>query len=256
MALLNWSMTVLGYPAHARSASRVVGLTHMSTHDALNFIEVQGLSTGWLQSEGSQPQLERIREGTRVDVNLPELFASSKIIQTEGVASGALTFVAADPRLGKPPTDRTMITWAEDHQLPWLEVIDNDVTYFGGLSDAQIDALLAWFLSRRPAELQWRKTLLDPRLAARLRHGLFEHGWTRNLELVKVGRKTFSDLWGGVHRKCLLEHGAIAGPSQVQIGLRLCHENGTWTGRDISDQRCVLSDDTGKLAFGSGIYKP
>ena len=154
MALLNWSMTVLGYPAHARAASRVVGLTHMSTHDALNFIEVQGLSTGWLQVEGSQPQLERIREGTRVDVNLPELFASSKIIQTEGVASGALTFVAADPKLGKPPSDRSLITWAEEHQRPWLEVIDNDVTYFGGLDDTQIDALVNWFLARRPSRAE------------------------------------------------------------------------------------------------------
>ncbi len=36
---------------------------------------LQGLSTGWLQVEGSQPQLERIREGTRVDVNLPEVSA-------------------------------------------------------------------------------------------------------------------------------------------------------------------------------------
>ena len=256
MALLNWSMTVLGYPAHARAASRVIGLTHMSTHDALHFIEVQGLSTGWLQVEGSQPQLERIREGTRVDVNLPELFASSQIVQTEGVASGALTFVAAHPTLGKPPNDRTLIAWAEEHQRPWLEVIDNDVSYFGGLNDQQIETLLTWFLSRRPAELNWRKTTIDPRLAARLRVGLFEHGWTRNLELVKVGRKIFSDLWGGVHRKCLLDHGTIPGPSQVQIGLRLCHENGVWTGKDISDQRCVLSDDTGKLTLGSGYYKP
>ena len=256
MALLNWSMTVLGYPAHARSASRVVGLTHMSTHDALHFIEVQGLSTGWLQVEGSQPQLERIREGTRVDVNLPELFASSKIIQTEGVASGALTFVAADPKLGKPPGDRSLIAWAEEQRRPWLEVIDNDVAYFGGLDETQIDVLLRWFLARRPAEIDWRKTLLDPRLAARLRAGLFDHGWTRNLELVKVGRKTFCDLWGGVHRKCLLDHGNIPGPMQVQIGLRLSCENGTWAGKDISDQRCVLNDDTGKLMFGSGIYKP
>ncbi|HEX3133024.1 MAG TPA: hypothetical protein VHX44_05505 [Planctomycetota bacterium] len=256
MALLNWSMTILGYSAHARTASRVVGLTHMSTHDALHFIEVQGLSTGWLQVEGSQPQLERIREGTRVDVNLPELFASSKIIQTEGVASGALTFVAADPKLGKPPSDRTMITWAEELHRPWLEVIDNDVAYFGGLDNAQIDTLLRWYLARRPADLDWRKTVLDPRLAARLRQGLFDHGWTRNLELVKVSRKTFCDLWGGVHRKCLLDHAAIPGPMQVQIGLRLCHENGTWTGKDISDQRCVLNDDTGKLTFGSGYYKP
>jgi hypothetical protein len=256
MALLNWSMTILGYPAHARNASRVVGLTHMSTHDALNYIEVQGLSTGWLQVEGSQPQLERIREGTRVDVNLPELFASSKIIQTEGVASGALTFVAADPTLGKPPGDRSMVSWAEERSRPWLEVIDNDVAYFGGLSDQQIEVLLNWFLARRPAELNWRKTTIDPRLAARLRSGLFDHGWTRNLELVKVGRKTFTDLWGGVHRKCLLDHNTISVPTQVQSGLRLSHENGTWTGKDISDQRCVLSDDTGKLTFGSGYYKP
>ena len=255
MALLNWSMTTIGYPAHARSASRVVGLTHMSTHDALHFIEVQGWSTGWLQVEGSQPQLERIREGTRVDVNLPELFASSRIIQTEGVASGALVFVAVDPSLGKPPVDRSLITWAEANGAPWLEVIDNDAAYFGGLSDTQIDALLAWFLSRRPADLEWRKTVIDPRLAARLRHGLFEHGWTRNLELVKAGRKVIADLWGGVHRKCLLDQSTMGVPTAVQSGLRLTYDSGTWTGKDISDQRCVLNDDTGKLTFGSGYYR-
>ncbi len=256
MALLNWSMTTIGYPAHARSASRVVGLTHMSTHDALNFIEAQGMTTGWLQVEGSQPQLERIREGTRIDVNLPEMFAASQIVQTEGITSGALTYVAADPNLGKPPGDRSLITWAEEHNLQWLEVIDNDAAYFGGLSDQQIDALMNWFLSRRPADLPWKKTTIDPRLAARLRHGLFEHGWTRNLELVKVGRKVIADLWGGVHRKCILDYGSIGVPTAVQSGLRITHENGTWMGKDISDQRCVLNDDTGKITFGSGYYNP
>ena len=54
MALLNWSMTMIGYPAHARSASRVVGLTHMTTHEALQFAENLGVSAGWLQVEGSQ----------------------------------------------------------------------------------------------------------------------------------------------------------------------------------------------------------
>src|SRR5258708_2739440 len=148
MALLNWSMTMIGYPAHARSASRVVGLTHMTTHEALQFAEVLGelqglvgshvgqqfaenlgVSAGWLQVEGSQPQLERIREGTRVGVSLPELFATSRVIDTQGVASGALTFVAADPARGKPPTDRSLIAWAEEQAAPWLEVIDNDAAY-------------------------------------------------------------------------------------------------------------------------------
>jgi hypothetical protein len=256
MALLNWSMTMVGYSAHARNASRVIGLSHMSTHDALHFLEVHGMTTGWLQVEGSQPQLERIREGTRVDVNLPELFASSQIVQTEGVASGALTYVVADPASGKPPGDRSLITYAEERQAIWLEVIDNDLSYFGGLNDTLIEQLILWFLSRRPADLPWRKTTIDPRLFARLKTGLFDHGWTRNLELVKAGKKTTCDLWGGVHRKCLLDHGHANSPAALQTGMRLMCENNNWTGKDISDQRCLLNDDTGKLAFGSGYYKP
>jgi hypothetical protein len=256
MALLNWSMTIIGYPAHARSASRVVGITHMSTHEALQFAENIGVSAGWLQVEGQQPQLERIREGTRVDVSLSELFASSRVIQTEGVASGALTFVAADPAQGKPPGDRPLTAWAEERGAVWLEVIDNDLAYLGGLNDDQVGRLLTWFLCRRPLELDWRKCVLDARIAARLRIGLFEHGWTRNLELVKPARRITCDLWGGVHRKCRLDHGALPAPTQVQSGLRLSVENGQWTGKDLADQRCLLNDDTGKLAFGSGFYQP
>ncbi len=256
MALLNWSMTMVGYPAHARNASRSVGVTHMSTHEALQFFEALGLSEGWLQVEGSQPQLERIRAGTRVDVNLPELFASSKVINTEGMASGALTFVAIDPQRGKPPADRPLIAWAEAHQAAWLEVIDNDVVYLGGLDDVQFDRLLVWFLCRRPLELDWHRMRVDERAAPRLRLGLFEHGWTRNLGLVKTLRRQSCELWGGVHRKCILDHAAQPSPNQAQVGIRMSVEGGAWVGKDLHEQRCLLSDDTGKLQFGSGFYQP
>jgi hypothetical protein len=256
MALLNWSMTLLGYPAHARSASRVVGVSHMSTHEALHFVENLGFREGWLQLEGSQPQLERIRDGTRVGVNLPELFASSRIINTDGVSSGDLTFVAADPALGKPPGDRSLITWAEEHSACWLQVIDNDVVYIGGLDDGQIEKLLIWFLCRRPLELEWRHVGMDKRSAARLRNGLFEHGWTRNLELVKARRRLTNELWGGVHRKCILDHATAPAPGQVQAGVGLTYEGAQWIGKDLTDQRCLISDDTGKLLLGSGFYQP
>jgi hypothetical protein len=256
MALLNWSMTMIGYPAHARSASRVVGLTHMSTHEALQFAENLGVSAGWLQVEGSQPQLERIREGTRVGVSLPELFATSRVIDTQGVASGALTFVASDPARGKPPTDRPLVAWAEEQAAPWLEVIDNDAAYWGGLHDKQVDRLLAWFLSRRPLEVEWRKALIEPRFAARLRAGLFDHGWTRNLELAKPRGRITCELWGGVHRTCILDHAAQPAPSSVQTGVRASFDAGQWVGRELADQRCLLSDETGKLQFGSGFYQP
>jgi hypothetical protein len=256
MAQLNWSMTMVGYPAHARSASRTTGVTHMSTHEALQFIESLGLSEGWLQIEGSQPQLERIRSGTRIGVNLPELFASSRVINTEGVSSGALTFVAVDPARGKPPADRTLIAWAEANQAPWLEIIDNDVVYLGGLDDQQVDRLMVWFLCRRPLEIDWRTTHLEARAAGRLRHGLFEHGWTRNLGLVKTLRRQSCELWGGVHRKCILDHAAQPSPTQVQVGIRMSIEGKEWIGKDLGEQRCLLSDETGKLQFGSGFYQP
>jgi hypothetical protein len=256
MALLNWSMTIAGYHAHARSGSRVVGISHMSTHEALRFAENQELSTGWLLAEGSQPQLERVRQGTPVGVSLGELFAESRVVKTEGLASGSLVFTSASPARGQPPGDRSLIAWAEERHQPWVEVIDNDAAYWGGLSDPQIDRLLAWFLCRRPVEQDWRKVTVEAKTAAHLRQGLFEHGWTRNLELVKTKPRTTLELWGGVHRKCILDPAAFPSPTQVQIALRLELEDAQWWGRELEDRRCLLSDETGKLQFGSGFYQP
>jgi hypothetical protein len=243
---LNWSMTAVGYRRHTRNAVAVVGLSHMSTHNVLRFAEDLQLYTGWLQTEGAQPQLEGMRAADRPTwVALTEMFAEQRVVKTEGIASGTLTFVAAVPAHGQPPAG-ALIAWADERSLPWVEVVDNEVAYWGGLADAQIDRLMTWFCCQRPLTCDWRTTTIDPRLAARLRHGLFEHGWTRNLELAKVGRKVTQDLWGGVHASCILEHVNLMPPSRIGQGLRITLAGTEFAATDIGD-RCVLDDATGKL---------
>lgn len=255
MAITNWSMSILGYPAHSRSAARVVGVSHMSTHEALRFAEHQGLSAGWLLAEGSQPQLERVRQGTPLGVSLVELFTDSKVVKTEGLASGSLVFVAAALHRGQPPVDRSLSAWADENRHPWVEVVDNEVAYWGNLSDPQIERLMTLFLCRHPVDGDWRTTEWNPRSSARLRTGLFEHGWTRNLDLARKKPHSQCDLWGGIHRTCVVEHAGRPLPTQVQVGVRVVYEAGRWETKELVDETVPLQDETGKLTFGSGLYR-
>jgi len=239
-------MTIAGYGAHQRRAAEVVGVSHMSTHEVMRFAEVAQCYTGWLLAEGSQPQLEGVRAGTAQWVALAEMFADRRIVMTDGLASGPLLFVAALPAHGQPPADRPLLDWADGHRLPWVQIIDNEAAYWGGLSEALVERLLAWFCSQRPLALDWRTTRFDRTAAGRLRRGLFDHGWTRNLDLVKSARRTTVDLWGGVHGSCILDHRQFPVPSTAHAGVRLTLADHQWTAGDLGE-RCQIDDDNGKL---------
>jgi hypothetical protein len=254
VANLNWSMTAIGYPAHARSGSRVIAISHMSTFGALRFAEEIGIRSGWMLAEGSQPQLEDVTMGAPTWVALGKLFADSQVVATEGLAHGRLTFAAATPAAGQPPVGGQLSHWAETHHQPWLEVIDNESCSWGGLTDTQLGRLITWFCCQRPFDSDWRQVRIESRTFARLRAGLFDHGWSRNLALVRPERKSL-DLWGGVHRGVHLEHGHLPAPGQAQAGLRLRIDLGEMSATELTD-RCPLSDDTGKVAPGrfSGLW--
>jgi hypothetical protein len=251
MALLNWSMTIMGYPAHARSGVRMVGLTHMSTFAVMRFLEASGVVSGWLMAEGAQPQLERVRSGAATWVGLTDLFRDRRVVKTEGLANGRLVFAAATTAPGgggtptPPPSDRPITAWAESRGALWVEIVDNEYAYWGNLDDQRLGQLLAWFICQRPLDADWKQQRLDARTFALLRHGLFEHGWTRNLGLARPDRAT-TDLWGGVHRACLLEGVATAAPiSRVQTGVRVRLDAGEISAKELAE-RCPLSDETGK----------
>ena len=245
MALTNWSMSALGYPANTRSGTAVVGLTHMSTFAAMRVAEELGMRTGWLMADGATPQLEHVRRGAPTQVSLRDFIADRRVAHTEGVSSGTLMFVAGGAGGPRPVEGQPLIAWAESQRQPWIEIVDNEVAYWGGLDAAAHAKLLAWFCCQRPLDGDWRALRFDPRTAARLRSGLFDHGWTRHLELVHVGRKT-SDLWAGIHGACLLEHSGRAAPGHWQSGLRLRLSLGEWMADEL-DQSCPLADDTGRL---------
>lgn len=247
-------MTAIGYPPHTKAGVRVVALSHMSTFAALRFCEDIGIRTGWMLAEGSQPQLEGVPDGAPSWVALGKLFADARVVPTEGLASGRLIYAAATPAAGKPLSDTTLTAWAEKHHQPWLEVVDNEVCLWGGLSDIHLARLITWFSCQRPMEVDWKQVRIEARAFARLRQGLFEHGWTRNLALVRADRKT-TDLWGGVHRTCLIDHAGLPLPNQAQSGLRLRIDLGEMSASELTE-RCPVADDTGKLAPGrlSGLW--
>lgn len=253
MAVANWSMSALGFPAHARATAPVVAVTHMSTFLAMRFAEKLGLATGWLQAQGDQPQLDRLTVERPTWVALTDLFAQSRVVATEGLASGRLVLAAA-ATTGQQPDGRPLEVWAAASGLPWIEIVDNEVCYWGGLDDKRIERLLTWFALQRLADTEWPRTTIDRRLGSRLRHGLFDHGWTRCLALVRPERKS-TDLWGGLHRTCLIrDHGAPA-LSQVQSGVRVRLDLGELIGSELTET-CPLADETGKLVPGraSGLW--
>jgi len=245
MASFNWSMAAIGYPPHRRSVAAVIGVSHMSTHDVLSVADHLGLSRGWLQAEGNQPQLDRVRASQPVAVELPGLLADRRVVMTDGLASGSLIY-AAVADAGDPPTDRPLTDWAAEAGRPWVEVVDNELAYWGGLSTAQVETLLAWFLAQRPLASDWRATRFAPGVSERLRHILFAHGWLRNLALVTAGRKPVVELWAGAHANALLDHAGVLEPSVVSQGVRLTLVDTTWNLSDLSG-RCPLSDDTAKM---------
>jgi len=247
-------MTAIGYPPHAKAGVRVVGISHMSTFAALRFCEDIGIRTGWILAEGSQHQLDQVEAGTPTWVALGKLFADARIVQTEGLASGRFIFAAATPAAGRPLADRPLTAWAEQHHQPWLEVVDNEMCLWGGLADPQLSRLLAWYVCQRPLDVDWKSVRVESRCFARLRQGLFEHGWTRNLALVNPDRKT-CDLWGGAHRTCMLDHTGLPQPGQANSGVRLRLDLGEMSASELTE-RCPVADDTGKLAPGrlSGLW--
>jgi hypothetical protein len=250
MATVNWSMTAAGYPAHSRSGTRVAGISHMSTFAAMRFAEAIGLNQGWLFAEGAQPQLDGVRTGAPTHVWLNQMLDSRMVVQTEGLAAGTLVFAAGAAGEGQPLSGRSLIAWAEAKNQPWLEVIDNEVAYWGGLDDARLTRLLSWFLTTRTHTGDWRKIAIEPRVAGRLRHGLFDHGWTRNIGLSNDDRV---DLWGGVAANCPLAHDYHPTPGKVSAGVRLKLSLGEFTGRELSE-RCPINDETGKARLYSGEF--
>jgi hypothetical protein len=254
MALLNWSQTIVGYAERTRSGSRVVGLSHMSTFAAMRFAEEIGLRTGWLVADGALPQLENIRRGAPTAISLATLLADRRVAMTEGVSSGTLWFAAAATGAPGPALGQALNAWAEANRQPWVQIIDNEACYWGGLSDAQLARLLAWFLCQHPMQADLRKIRIEPRTFARLRAGLLDHGWTRNLELVRADR-AMCDLWAGVHQTCILDHAGRPGCAQAASGLRITIDFNEIQGVDIREP-CPIADATGKLAAGrrSGLW--
>ena len=52
MALLDWSMSMLGYRAHRCSGQPVVAVTHQPAHTALRLAQHCGFDRGWLLADG------------------------------------------------------------------------------------------------------------------------------------------------------------------------------------------------------------
>ena len=244
MPLLNFATSIMGYPPHRRSGQSMVGVSYITTHDALRFAAMIGLGKGWMRVSDPQPQLEAFPVGPAVKVDLSSLFDDARIAATQGIVSGSVVFAATKPEDPPPPSDRPLQVWADSLRRPWVEVIDNECAYLAGLEAEHILRLLSWFVCQMPLSLPWRDLSFACDVSKHLMLGLYRHGWTRQIALV---HPTSQDLWGGTFSKCFLGHIPAQLVSSVQEGVRLELSGKTWQGIIINDQRCPLSDETGRL---------
>lgn len=245
MALLDWPMNLLGYPEHRRSRSTMVGVSHMTLHAAMRCATGMDLPTGWLGVGSSPSPVEGLSAGRPQWVALAELFVENRVANTEGLISGSTVFVSSVPADGPPPVDRSLSAWAEELHRPWVEVVDNELSYWGGLDDERIDRLLTWFLCQRPLTLDWRTTSLAAPARNPLRRGLFVHGWTRNLSQIEDGSVPLVPLWAGVHARSHLAHESMQGFPFHGQGLELSLRAGTWSLQPRPGP-CPLDPETGR----------
>ncbi len=249
MALVDWSISIIGYPKHERSGVPMVGVSHMTTYEALRFAESIGQFTGWLLVDGMPGQIDDAPLYTPHWSVLAELFVDERVNETQGVMSGSVTFVSAVRADGEPAEGIELGVWAQKQGRLWLEVHDNELCYWGGLNDEQIDALLAYVCARYPVPYSEEVTVLTEHDAAQLRTGLFQHGWQRNGALVREGgRYPVVQLWGGVHSDCVLDHGQKQLPSEVNVGWSLTCKKGHWTTKSLNVV-CPLDDERART-FG------
>ena len=251
MPLLNWSMSILGYPAQTYSTRPALGLSHISTYQLLRIFQGVGIRSGWLFDASASDQVSGLDSGQANWVDLDELFLGDRVALTEGLVSGTLVFVAAPQDAGSPPatSEADLLSWAEDKKVPWARSIDNEYAYAGDLTDALLVACLNHFLSERPLHVDWQRVTLAPSTLHNLKEGLFQHGWTKNLSLVQDadGRRPMVDLWGGTFDDCLLQHDAQPNLTQADLGVRLQLRGQQWEIDQVIETPCPLRDDTGQV---------
>lgn len=244
MPLLDWATTIVGFPAHHRSAVPVVALSHMACHEGLRVAERLGWFTGWIAIDQEQPLLEGVPIGKPSWVALASLFVDGRIGETQGMVGGTVRFVPAAPAHGEPPAGADLFEWANSLGRPWLELTDNEQAQWGGLTQTEIEAVLRFFVCTRPLDLDWTTCELDPASADLLRAGLFEHGWTRNGELVSSKEQV---LWGGLPHRGALDGTQIHILSVIQRGLRVKHDSTRWRAVPAAGH-CPLDDASGRRA--------
>jgi hypothetical protein len=243
MALLDWSTSLIGYPAHRRSGVPVLGVSHCTVHDALRFAESLAWFTGWVRADAAAAHLVGLPGGLSAWSVLAECFVERRIVHTEGPVGGCLTFVPAVQADGRPPVDRGLIDWVEGRGRPWLEVIDNEMAYWGGLDQAQQRALLTWFCDRRPLPYGAGHAV-DPVAAEALLAESFRSGLSRNGALVEEARQ---QLWAGVHEHCMLDRAGYPFPSELDLGYQLVLQAGRWCLEPL-EGACPIDDQRGRVA--------
>ena len=245
MPSTDWSMNMRGYERHTRSASAVIGVTHVSTYDALVVANVIGMQSGWIWCDEMAAQVEGLPSDRPTWAPITNLFAEQRVINTEGLVGGVLTFVHAEES-PSPDGSRSPQEWAEDNKRPWIQVVDNELAYWGGLNDDQQRLLCSWFCSRRPLDGQWKDRELSVEAWQSLKPGLFRHGYTRNCELVSDGRKFKQEWWAGVHQKSALAQEQLAALSAYNQGVLLRVHGQLWHVEKL-DEECPLDDKFGRL---------
>lgn len=247
MPSTDWSMSILGYARHTRNGSAVIGVTHVSTHDALRVANAIGMQSGLIWCDDMAAQVEHLPADRPTWAPITRLFADQRVINTEGMVGGVLTFVHSQKEVHPQlDADRSPTEWAEDQGQAWIEIVDNEMAYWGGLDEEQQCRLVSWFCSRRPLDGAWEDRPIHPDSWPLIKNGLYSHGWTRNCDLVAEGRKRKQEWWAGLHQKSALEHKQAPALSALNQGLLLRVQGQQWVAEAVDDI-CPLDDKHGRL---------
>jgi len=241
MPLLDWSSSLIGYREHQLRASRVLGVHPSTIHGALRLAEELQLYTGWMQADAAPAHVVGLTDTSPNWSILAELFVERRVALTEGPVGGEVVFVATAPAHGEPPRDQGLLSWAEQLGQPWLQVIDNEMAFWGHLQPWQEQVVLRWFLEQVPLPSQ-RHRQVEHGLAEELLGAACQHGLTRNASQVQDQQQA---LWAGIHDDCPLPHRHCPLLSQVDQGWRIQREDTRWC-RDQLLEGCKLDDRRGR----------
>ena len=247
----NWSTWIIGHTDGRRSQ---ISFCYYSVPQAVAFLAAQeefrhGVALASYNTPQRNKHISGLGSSTRV-LALEEVVEKARLSTFTGVDSSNFVFVPCKKQAF--PTTRsgtTLIQWAHDRNLPDVHVHDNDHVSFCGFPRRSEKRIFTEFLKASLFNIAHR----NPRIArgdwARVRRGLFDHGYTLNRSLCSCARGTLTYVsWAGIPEVTLLRTRPKRPLSAVREKLVLTLYPDDELRVQLGTGRCPLTSKYGELA--------